>query len=328
MAQLATQEQLHARNFFVDVTHPRAGKLTHLGQPYQLREPWWKIRRPAPLLGEHNTEVLTGNPAAKSPEPRTPNPESRSPRRLLEGVRVADFTWVWAGPYCTMYLAHLGAEVIKIESQARVDITRRLPLYPTGVKGGLNRSGLFNQWSLGKKSVLLNFTKPEALAIVKELIQHSDVVVDNFATGVMEELGLGYDDLRKVKPDIIVASISGYGHSGPQKDYMGYGPAMAPLTGMSSLTGYVGGPPQEIGLSLGDPNAGINAAVAICAALAARQRTGKGQYIDVSLWDAMTALMPEGWMEYAMNGVQLPRCSNRDPWMSPHNCFRCAGEDE
>jgi len=227
-----------------------------------------------------------------------------------------------------MHLAHLGAEVIKIESHARVDITRRLPMYPKGMKGGVNRSGLFNQWSLGKKSLLLNFTNPEAIAIAKELIKKSDVVVDNFATGVMEELGFGYEELKKIKPDIIVASISGYGHSGPQKNYMGYGPAMAPLSGMSTLTGYAGGSPQEIGLSLGDPNAGINAAVAICAALAARKRTGRGQYIDVSLWHAMTAVVGEGWMEYAMNGVELPRVGNRDLWMAPHDCYRCAGEDE
>jgi benzylsuccinate CoA-transferase BbsF subunit len=103
---------------------------------------------------------------------------------------------------------------------------------------------------------------------------------------------------------------------------------VAPLTGLSSLTGYPGGSPQEVGISYGDPNGGINAAVAICAALVARKRTGQGQYIDVSLWEAVAALMHEGWMDYAMNGTQPARIGNRDPWMSPHNCFRCAGEDE
>lgn len=330
MKQMSTQEQLHARNFFVDVTHPRAGKLTHLGQPYQLHEPWWKIRRPAPLLGEHNEEVKleTGDRRPETGSLRPSRKSRAASREPLEGIRVADFTWVWAGPYCAMHLAHLGAEVIKIESQARVDITRRLPIYPKGMKGGLNRSGLFNQWSLGKKSLLLNFTKPEAVALAKELIKKCDVVVDNFATGVMEDLGFSYEELKKINPDIIVASISGYGHSGPQKNYMGYGPAMAPLSGMSTLTGYADGSPQEIGLSLGDPNAGINAAVAICAALASRKRTGGGQYIDVSLWDAMTAVVGEGWMEYTMNGVESPRVGNRDPWMAPHDCYRCAGEDE
>jgi crotonobetainyl-CoA:carnitine CoA-transferase CaiB-like acyl-CoA transferase len=335
MAQMATQEQLHSRNFFVEVNHPRAGTLTHLGSPYKLHEPWWQIRRPAPLLGQHKQDVLSlssevssSKSQVSSSQPLNPSTLHPTPRRLLEGVRVADFTWVWAGPYCTMHLAHLGAEVIKIESRARVDITRRLPLYPKDMKGGVNRSGLFNQWSIGKKSLLLNLAQPESIAIVKELIKKSDVVVENFATGVMEHLGLSYEEIKKIKPDIIMASISGYGHTGPQKNYMGYGPAMAPLTGLSALTGYVDGPPQEVGISLGDPNGGINAAVAICAALAARERTGQGQYIDTSMWEATAALMPEGWMEHVMNGIELPRVGNRDAWMSPHNCFRCAGEDE
>ena len=325
MEQMSKQEQLRSRNFFVDVNHPKAGTVTQLGQPYQLREPWWQIRRPAPLLGQHTDEVLNALPPAPSPQSPAPSPKTRRP---LEGVRVADFTWVWAGPYGTMYLTHLGAEVIKIESNTRIDITRRLPLYPTGMKAGVNRSGLFNQWSMGKKSVLFNFSKPEGIELVKELIKNSDVVVDNFATGVMERLGLSYDDLVQIKPDIIVASISGYGHSGPLKNYMGYGPAIAPLTGLSAMTGYAGGPPQEVGISYGDPNSGIHAAVAVTAALAARKRTGRGQYIDVSLWESVAALVPEGWMDYAMNGVEPTRRGNRDPLMAPHNCFRCAGEDE
>ena len=325
MEQLSKQEQLRSRNFFVEVNHPKAGTVTQLGPPYQLREPWWQIRRPAPLLGQHTDEVLDALPPAPAPQPPAPRPKTRRP---LEGVRVADFTWVWAGPYGTMYLTHLGAEVIKIESNTRIDITRRLPLYPKGMKAGVNRSGLFNQWSLGKKSVLINFAQPEGLAVVKELIKNSDVVVDNFATGVMERLGLGYDELVKIKPDIIMASVSGYGHSGPLQNYMGYGPAIAPLTGLSAMTGYAGGPPQEVGISYGDPNSGIHAAVAVTAALAARKRTGKGQYIDVSLWESVAALVPEGWMDYAMNGLEPTRRGNRDPLMAPHNCFRCAGEDE
>lgn len=235
---------------------------------------------------------------------------------------------MWAGPFCTLHLAHLGAEVIKIESRSHLDLTRRLPLFPRDVEPGVNRSALFNQWNLGKKSVRVNLTKQEGVAIAKELIAKSDVVVDNFATGVMERLGLGYDELKKLKPDIIMASISGYGHTGPQKHYMAYGPAIVPLSGLSSLTGYVAGPPQEVGISYGDPTAGITASAAVCAALAARRRTGRGQYIDVSLWEATAALVPEGWTDYAMNGTQPPRQGNRDPWVAPHNCFRCAGEDE
>ena len=326
MAQLAEQEQLRARNFFVEVSHPKAGRLTHLGPPYQLGQPWWNIRRPAPLLGEHNAEQL--QPTAPAQPVQTSTPPALPPALPLAGVRVADFSWVWAGPFCTAHLAHLGAEVIKIESRARLDLTRRLPASPRGIKPSANTSAVFNQWAQAKKSLRLNFTTPEGRRIARELIQRSDVVVDNFATGVMDSLGFGYDDLKRLKPDLIVASISGYGHTGPQKNYMAYGPAIAPLTGLSSLTGYPGGPPAEVGLSYGDPNAGINAAVAICAALVARQRTGGGQYIDVSLWEAVAALLPEGWMAYAMNGQQPARQGNRDPWLAPHNCFRCAGQDE
>jgi benzylsuccinate CoA-transferase BbsF subunit len=174
----------------------------------------------------------------------------------------------------------------------------------------------------------LDLTKPEAVAIARELVSKSDVVVENFATSVMENLGLGYEELKKLKPDLIMTSISGYGHTGPQRNYMAYGPAIPPLTGLSSLTGYEGGPPQEVGIAYGDPTSGIHGAVAVCAALVARQRTGHGQHIDVSLWQAVAALVPEGWMDYAMNGTQPPRQGNRDPWMAPHNCFRSAGNDE
>lgn len=335
MAQLVQQEQLRARHFFVDVTHPRAGTLTHLGAPYRLHEPWWKIRRPAPLLGEHNEEVkasLEQAPASPTESGRFPTPNSElrtaKPRLPLEGVRVADFSWVWAGPFCSMHLAHLGAEVIKIESQTHLDMTRRLPFYPKDMEPGVDHCALFNQWSQGKKSLLLNLTTAKGIAIAKELVKKSDVVVENFATGVMEEWGLGYEVLKGIKPDIVMASISGYGHTGPQRNYIAYGPAIAPLTGLSSLTGYEGGPPREVGLAYGDPNSGIHAAAAICAALTARQRTGRGQHIDVSLWEAMEVLVPEGWMDYAMNGTQPSRQGNRDPWLAPHNCFRCAGEDQ
>ncbi len=326
MAGLARQEQLRARNFFVEVSHPRAGKLVHCGPPYQLQAPWWQIRRPAPLLGEHNEEVLNSLPSS-IPQASSLEPQASSSRLPLKGVRVADFSWVWAGPYCAMHLAYLGAEVIKVESRAHLDLMRRLPISPKGVKPGIDSSGPFNQWNQGKKSIELNLGKAEGIALAKELIQHCDVVVENFATGVMDGLGLSYEELKKLKPDLIMVSISGYGHTGPLKDYMGYGPAIPPITGLSALTGYPEGPPQELGVSIGDPNAGISAAMAVCAALAARKHTGQGQYIDVALWSAAAVLAAEGWMDYAMNGVEPQRQGNRDIWMAPHNCFRCLGED-
>ena len=325
MEQLPRQRQLQERNIFVEVSHPAAGTLSHLGPPYRFQDDWWQITRPAPLLGEHSQEILNRPARSASPAAR---PQSSTARLPLEGIRVVDFSWAWAGPFCAMQLAHLGAEVIRVESQARPDLGRRVPIYPTGMEPGLNRSGYANQWHQGKKSTLLNLSKPQAIPIAKALIETSDVVVENYATGVMERLGLGYAELKQRNPGLIMASISGYGHTGPQKNYMGYGPAIVPLTGLSSLTGYADGGPSEVGISYGDPNGGLNAAVAITAAVIAKKRTGQGQYIDVSLWESMAVLVFEGWMDYAMNQRQPQRIGNRDPLMAPHNCFRCVGEDE
>src|SRR5262249_36116496 len=309
MADLARQRQLESRGFLVEVEHAGVGRLAHLGAPYVLNEPSWSIRRGAPRLGQHNREVLGHEPESR---PRA-STSGGSRERPLEGIRVADFSWAWAGPFCAMHLAHLGAEVIRVESNARIDLGRRLPIYPNDVEPGPNRSGYFNQWHQGKKSILLDLPRTEGIEIARKLIARCDVVVENFATGVMEKLGLGYEQLTKLRPDIILASISGYGHTGPQKLYMGYGPAIVPLSGLASLTGYAGSPPQEVGISYGDPNGGINAAVAICAALVGRSRTGRGQHIDVSLWGALTVLLPAGWMEYAVNRTEPSRDGHRDP---------------
>ncbi len=241
---------------------------------------------------------------------------------------MVDLTWVWAGPFAAMHLAHLGAEVIKIESAGRPDLGRRLTIYPEGMESGLDRSGYFNQWNQGKKSLHLNLGHPGAIPVVKELVARSDALVENFATGVMERLGLDYESLLAVRPDLVMASISGYGQTGPWREYMAYGPAVAPLSGLSTLSGYAGLGPSEVGISLGDPAAGITAAAAVCAALVARQRHGGGQHIDVSLWEATAAGVLEGWMAWVLQGAQPPRMGNRDPRMAPHNAYPCAGEDD
>jgi benzylsuccinate CoA-transferase BbsF subunit len=246
----------------------------------------------------------------------------------LEGIRVADFTWVWAGPYCTMQLAHLGADVIRIETRTRPCITRVLPPWPEGKPGGLNRSGYFNQYSQGKRSLTLNFKDPAATEIARKLVAKSDVVVNNFAHGVMDKMGFAYDVLRQIKPDIIMASLSGYGDTGPYADYVAYGPAQVPLSGLSSLTGYKDWPPMHSGFSYGDPNAGVHGAFAILAALFHRAKTGLGQYIDMSQWESSMVVLPEGIMDYTMNRHEPERLGNTDPMMSPHGIFKCLDRPE
>ena len=244
----------------------------------------------------------------------------------LAGIRVADFTWVWAGPFCTLQLAHLGAEVIRVESATRPCVTRLLPPWPDG-QSGPNRSGYFNQYNQGKRSLTLNLKEPQALEIAKQLVAKSDIVTENFAGGVIDRLGLGYDALVQSKPDVIMISLSGYGATGPEKEYISYGPAQVPMSGMSSLTGYTGWRPMHEGISYGDPNGGLHGAFAVLCTLMYRARTGKGQYIDLSQWEISTAMVAEGLLDYGMNGAQPERDGNRDPRMAPHGVFRSAGED-
>jgi benzylsuccinate CoA-transferase BbsF subunit len=241
----------------------------------------------------------------------------------LSGIKVADFTWVWAGPYCTLQLAHLGAEVTRIETKTRPCVTRMLPPWPDGKFDGLNKSGYFNQYNQGKKSLSLNFKHPEAKEVAWRLIKEADVVVNNFASGVMEKMGFGYDAIREVKSDIIMISLSGYGDTGPYHEYVAYGPAQVPLSGLSSLTGYKGFPPMHAGFSYADPNAGIHGAFAVLAALFHRKKTGEGQYIDMAQWECAMDLLAEGILEYTMNGREPERNGNRDPFMAPHGIFKC-----
>ena len=244
----------------------------------------------------------------------------------LAGIRVADFTWVWAGPHCTLQLANLGAEVIRVETSTRICVTRMLPPF-ADFEMGPNRSGYFNQYNQGKKSLALDMKRPEALDVAKRLCAASDVVVENFAAGVMDRMGLGYDVLRALKPDVIMIALSGYGATGPDHDKVSYGPAQVPLSGMSSLTGYKDFPPMHVGISYGDPTGGLHGAVAVLAALMHRARTGEGQYIDLSQWETSIAVLGQGVLAQTLGTGAPARNGNRDPGMAPHDVFRADGED-
>jgi benzylsuccinate CoA-transferase BbsF subunit len=220
----------------------------------------------------------------------------------------------------------MGAEVIRMETTNRVCVLRMLPPFAGG-QPGPNRSGYFNQYNQGKRDILLNIQTPEGQEIAKRLVAISDVAVENFATAVIDRLGLSYEELRKVKPDLVMISMSGYGREGTESHYVSYGPAQVPLSGLSSLTGYKDWHPMHVGMSYGDPNAGIHAAFAVIAALFHRERTGKGQYIDMSQWDSSMTVIGEAFLEYQMTGAQPERDGSRVPHMSPHGVFMAAGED-
>lgn len=230
----------------------------------------------------------------------------------LTGVRVVDLSWIIAGPTATRFLAMMGAEVIKVGSARRPDPS--------------TRGAPFQAYNQSKFYIALNISQPEGLELAKQLIALSDVVVENFAAGVIERLGLGYEVVSAVKPDIIMVSSSGTGHSGPHKDYVAYGSLLQHYTGWNAISGYPNREPIKGGL-WADPWVGMELAMVALAALHHRAVSGVGQYIDLSMAEALSASIPEAILDYQMNGeIRAPQ-GNRDDWDAPHGVYPCAGED-
>ena len=238
----------------------------------------------------------------------------------LSGVRVADFSVHAAGPFAGLMLAELGAQVIKIESSARLDITRR-----THTMYGKPPSS-FEQINANKLSACLNLKEPRAVELALELVTVSDLVLENFRPGVMDRLGIGYVSLRQAKPDIILVSLSSNGQTGPERNYAGYAPMFAALGGLGHLTGYSDGPPVEIRHGM-DHTGGMLAAFTAVAALCAKRGADLGQHVDVSLRDMGSSFIGPALLDYAMNGREAMRQGNRDDSAAPQGVYRCWGED-
>jgi crotonobetainyl-CoA:carnitine CoA-transferase CaiB-like acyl-CoA transferase len=252
-------------------------------------------------------------------------------RQALEGIRVIDLTQIWSGPFATQLLADLGAEILKVEPIYRLDPDRGMawPAVGATLAGDrpYNRSGSFNEHNRNKMAITLDLKTPRGVEIFKRLVAHADVVIDNFSVGVMTRLGLGYEDLRAVKPDIVVLSMPAFGNTGPERGYIGYGPVQEQLSGVTSLTGYEGGPPLETGFYYGDPSAGLQAAGAILTALWARRRTGQGQFVDLSQRETLISFLGEMVLDYQMNDRTWEPRGNRDASIAPQGVYPSAGED-
>ena len=230
----------------------------------------------------------------------------------LEGVRVLDLSWIIAGPTATRFLAMMGAEVIKVGSARRPDPS--------------TRGAPFQAYNQSKLYAALNISRPEGLELALSLVSVSDVVVENFAAGVIERLGLGYDALRLAKPDIIMLSSSGTGHSGPDKDYVAYGSLLQYYTGWNAISGYPDSEPIKGGL-WADPWVGMELAMVAAAALNHRAVSGEGNYVDFSMAEALTASIPEALLDYQMNDRVPEPLGNADSRHCPHDVYRCAGSD-
>ncbi|WP_144640483.1 CaiB/BaiF CoA transferase family protein [Bordetella genomosp. 13] len=248
-------------------------------------------------------------------------------RRLLAGVRVIDFSWIGAGSYTTKILADLGADVIKIESAARLDTLRVTKPFKDG-KPGVNRSGYFADRNSSKRSITLNLKTPRGLELVKRLIADADLITNNFTPGVMAKLGLDDATLRALSPRLVVAAMSMQGASGPLKDDLGYGLTIAALTGLQHMTGLPDRQPAGTGTNYPDhiPNPG-HGAFAILAALRHQRRTGQGQFIDLAQMESTLAMTGPSLMNYLVNGVADGRHGNARPGHAPSGVYPCAGDD-
>ena len=224
----------------------------------------------------------------------------------LEGIRIADFSHVMAGPFASHLLRLLGAEVIKIESPGRGDAMRYYG-YDRRYDG---MSPAFIGVNAGKRSVALNLKKPAALAAAKKLIETADVVLENFRPGVITRLGLGYEACKELNPGIVYCSVSGYGQSGPMRDWPAIDNIVQATSGMMSLSGETDGEWMRVGFPVVDTITGQSAAFAILAALFRRQKTGVGEYIDVAMLDASLAFMTSAVVPFLVTGETMPRTGN------------------
>jgi len=253
------------------------------------------------------------------PSENTPTDQPPKPG-LLDELRVIDLTRVLAGPYCTMMLGDLGADVIKIELPGRGDDTRQWgpPFTASG------ESAYFISANRNKRSITLDLKNNTGIQILKDLIRDADVVVENFRTGTMAHWGLDYEALQVLRPGLIYCSITGYGHSGPYKERPGYDFIAQALSGFMSITGPIDGEPIRAGVAIADLASGIFAFGAIMAALYAREKTGAGQQIDISLLDSQLALMSYVASNYLISGETPKRYGNAHPNIAPYEVLQAA----
>lgn len=329
---LFENEQLRARDFWKDVHYPWLDRvIKHPGPPFLASGTDYTIKNP-PRIGEHNQEIL-GQARDDTDEINTLTASSTRIQVLdtnqtppLDGIKVLDFSWVIAGPKATKYLANLGATVVRIESEERLDFLRAYPPFPDGISG-INRSGTFAFLNDGKYGMEINNKHPKARAVLEKLIKWADVVVENFTPGAMERMGMAYEELRRINPEIVMLRASMLGQTGPYANQTGLGTMLQAYAGFSNLVGWPDRIPVGTAAPYTDyPSACFNA-IGVLAGLDYRRRRGNGVCIDLSQLEASQQALLPVLLDYTANHRIMKAEGNRHPNACPHGAYPCQGED-
>jgi crotonobetainyl-CoA:carnitine CoA-transferase CaiB-like acyl-CoA transferase len=278
---------------------------------------------PAPTVGQHQAVVFTHADAGKVITPASGRWRSNLP---LSDVRVLDLTAFWAGPFATLYLATMGADVIKVEGAGRPDPIRYSAFLPPDTPNWIEQSTIGNAANLGKRGISLDLSRPEGRDLALRLVEHCDVVIENFTPRVMDQFGLSYEELRSRRPDVILVRLPAFGLSGPWRDRPGFATTVEQVAGLAWINGYRDGPPMAPG-GMCDPLAGAHALIGILAALDHRDRTREGQQLEMAMVDVGINVAAEQVIEYSAYGELLTRAGNRSPDCAPQGVYPCLGAE-
>jgi crotonobetainyl-CoA:carnitine CoA-transferase CaiB-like acyl-CoA transferase len=345
VGDVAESDQYRDRDFWREIDVPILGRSVRFPGPFaKFGATPMQIDRPAPAVGADNEAVLAdsaadgaadgpsdgaagGSPVAPT-APAVPTADAdRGPGTgALSGLKILDFMWVMAGPAATRMLADNGAQVIRIESANKVEAARTIQPFLND-EGGVENSGLFQNMNAGKMSISLDMSKPESIGVVHDLVQWADVVCESFSPKAMKGWGIGYEDLKAIKPDLIMTSSCLFGQSGPLSSLAGFGTMGASLSGFYTSTGWPDREPAGCFGAYTDYISPRFLAAAILAAVDHRDRTGEGQYIDLSQAEASISFLAPALLDYVVNGREAERPGNRHPTMAPHGVFPVAGDD-
>ncbi|MGK2850832.1 MAG: CaiB/BaiF CoA transferase family protein [Candidatus Limnocylindrales bacterium] len=329
IADVVADDHLRERGFFERIDHPVAGTATYPGVPFRISGDAGTPHRPAPLLGEHTAEVAAevGIDTEVASAGQTVNaPQTRA----LSGIRILDFGTAWAGPMAGQILADLGAEVIKIESHTRMDGLRLgRPIIGEDAAGGdrgewPELQPIFHALNRNKLGVTINMKTPEGVELIRQLATHSDATLSNYSPHVLDRLGLGFDSLRAVRPDIVMVEMTAAGDSGPLRDIVSYNSIILGLSGFGSLLGYED---EFIGMTqtgFADAVASLTAAYALLVGLWERDTTSEGRHVELSEWEATTALLGMQIVDYSVTGREARAAGNASRTMAPHGNYPTA----